>query len=278
MTIRPAFRQDIQPGQSGRDVKAVKIAYRRMGFEGAGAMVMNNRAGPAFVHVTRRFQFHHGVLVDGVYGRVTHDKLAGLARDGRRAFSPYAAMLYRTAKIRVLPPPPEPNLGTTAAALKLMHYYAAGKLRDDSGRDHEQIRRASLGEAVWSQAGVWVHLDRRILDALLYLIEQGHTVGTFAICSDHHFDSMLGHAGGHAVDISSFDGVSIAAHNARAKTLTAAKLLHGFKAPLNPWQEISGGYGYILDSEIMAETIPSPGFYGGVTMREHTNHIHLGYE
>jgi hypothetical protein len=265
-----AYRQPIRPGQVGRDVKAVKLAYRKLGVPDSGRMALSKRAGPAFVHVTKTFQRHQNLKADGIYGKATHEKLAP-------HFTPYMVWLYRTAKIRTPQPPPVPNLDAQAAAKKLLDYHAQGKYRADNSGDLRDIQATAAGKAVWSQGGYWVHIDRRVFDVLLWLIEADHTVGTFAICSDHHYDGPHGHAGGLAVDVSFFDGVEVASSRARTKTLELAKLLHNAPDPLHPWQLICGGSGYVIVPEIEALTIPSPGFYGSATMRQHTNHVHCGF-
>jgi hypothetical protein len=83
------------------------------------------------------------------------------------------------------------------------------------------------------------------------------TIGTFAICSDHHDDGPHGHAGGHAVGISTIDGHSIASPSARAVVMQADKELHNAGA-LVPRQLITGGVGNMIDQTIESLTIPSP--------------------
>jgi hypothetical protein len=275
-----AFRQIIRPGQHGRDVRAVKLAYRRIGSDGSGAMSLSGRAGPAFVRATRIFQRDHGLHGDGIYGKATHEKLAATRTpSGHPAFSAFASLLYRSAPIRHPPIPPAPAGTTAELARRILAYHADGKYRDDSGRTLAQIEATAAGKPVWSPEGRWIHLDRRIFDAVVWLIESGYApVGAFAICSDHHFDSPLGHAGGHAIDLSTVSGVSVDSSKGRSTTLAAAEALHTKRpASLAPWQLICDGYGGIHDPAISAETIPSAAFYGPVTMSEHRNHIHLGY-
>jgi peptidoglycan hydrolase-like protein with peptidoglycan-binding domain len=269
------FRQLIRPGQSGSDVKAVKLAYRRMGIQGAGAMQLNKRAGPAFVHTTKAFQKNHGLKVDGIYGKSTHEKLVRMRRDDKAAFSSWAAMLYRTAAIRQPKVPPVTDMTAAQAAKYLLN---SSKYHSDNYGDHLDLVRTSQGLAVWSQAGRWVHIDKRVLQALVFIIEKGYSIGTFALCSDHHYDGPHGHSGGHSVDISSINGTSVSSSAARTHTLELAKLIrYGMPATLKPWQQICDGYGYMHSSEISACTVPGSWFYGYTVMREHRNHIHLGY-
>jgi hypothetical protein len=141
-----------------------------------------------------------------------------------------------------------------------------------------QIDAAASGRAVWSQAGHWVFLDKRMLQALVELVERGFHIGCFAMCSDHPYDGPHGHAGGMAVDISSVNGVSVSSPGGRGPTLNlATHLHHHMPATLHPWQLICDGYGYMHDSAISALTLPGATFYGYATMRAHRNHVHLGY-
>jgi hypothetical protein len=174
----------IRPGMTGSDVKAVKLAYKRMGVQGAGSMTTTDRAGPAFVHTTRSFQHNHGIKVDGIYGKTTHAKLRGMKRGGKPAFSTWAKLLFRRGQ-RKRNPTPQPistNMSAQAAARALKDFHAQGKFHDDSGRTMAQINAAAEGKAVWSQAGHWVFLDKRMLEALVELVEKGFHVGCFAMC------------------------------------------------------------------------------------------------
>src|SRR5947209_20563031 len=96
---------------------------------------------------------------------------------------------------------------------------------------------------------------------LLHLIVNGHSIGTFAICSDHSNDGAHGHAGGFAVDISTIDGHSIASPSARAAVLQLDKELHNAGA-LVPRQLITGGVGKVIDVTNDRVTLPNPGCYG----------------
>lgn len=277
--MTPAYRQDILPGQSGSDVKAVKLAYRKLGVNGSGTLALTKHAGPAFVQVTRTFQLHHRVKSTGVYDEATHAKLTAAVK-----WTSYMIYLYRKAKLRVLPPPPPVNLNSQAAAKKLVTAYSTGHYHDfHYGSDIAQLRRAAAGEAVWSQGGYWVHFDHRILDLLVWIIEGGHRIGTFALCSDHHFDGPHGHGGGFAADLCWFDGVSVNSGSAHAKTLELAKLVRSAPGALHidlsgdNGQLICDGYGGMHSSDISALTIPGVGFYGYETMAQHRDHVHAGY-
>jgi hypothetical protein len=117
------------------------------------------------------------------------------------------------------------------------------------------------------------------LQLLVWLIKDKHfKIGTYAICTDHHYDGPHGHSGGKAVDISSVNGTAVSSPGGKQTTLELAKVLHsGTPSVLHPWQLICDGYGYQHDPAISACTIPSPGFYGYTTMSQHRNHVHVGY-
>lgn len=262
------YRQLIRPGQSGRDVRAVKNAMIRMHVAGSGGLAKTKNAGDAFVHCIKVVQRNHGFKVDGIYGPHTHKVIA-------KHFSPYDRWLYRTARKRKPPIPPLPPGTSQVLAKRLLQYHKEGKYRDDSGTQLRQIELTAQGKPVWSPAGRYVYIDNNVIQSIVWLIENNFRIGTYAMCSDHGYDGMLGHAGGHAVDISSINGMSIAAHNltAREFTLKVAKLLnqHG-----HVWQLICDGYGYVHDGAIADCTVPNAAYYGS-EMANHRNHIHAGF-
>jgi hypothetical protein len=264
------FKQLILPGDVGPDVHAVKDTLKRMGVMGSGAMSMSTKAGPAFVSTVRTAQLNGGILVDGKYGKDTHGLIAP-------HFSHDDEVEYQTATIRTHEPPPLPAGNAAAAAKKLLQLQAEGKYHADNPLDLGDIQATAQGQAVHSQHGGLVHIDARVMKVIVRLIGLGHTIGTFAICSDHHDDGPHGHAGGMAVDISTIDGHSVASASARALVLQVDHQLHNAGALL-PRQLISGGVGNVRDMEISALSIPgADSFFGAATMAEHCNHIHVGY-
>ena len=263
-----AFRQLILPGDVGSDVLAVKHTLQRMAVEGSEAITMNNRAGPAYVAALRHAQAHAGLTVDGKYGRDTHAIIAP-------HFTPVDEGLYQRAAIR-RPQPPAVAGDAAANAGKLLQFQAQGKYHADNPGDLNDIETTAAGRAVHNRSGKLIHIDPRVMQVLVHLIGNGHTIGTSAICSDHHDDGPHGHAGGFAVDISSIDGHSIASLSARAAVIQLDKELHNAGA-LVPRQLITGGVGNVIDETIEGFTIPDPGFYGAKTMKQHTNHVHVGY-
>lgn len=161
------------------------------------------------------------------------------------------------------------------AASLLLPYIAAGKLTD-----HPDIRTAAAGQQVTNPDGVKVTMDARVFSLLLTLLQTGYTLGISALCSDHKSpDAMTGHHGGHAVDISTIDGVSVVTDSALAKqnTLNLLRSIRLLPDALAVRQLISGGYGGHADTDCRALCIPSAPFFGLPTLAQHENHVHAGY-
>jgi hypothetical protein len=267
------YKQVIREGMNGRDVLAVKLGMRAMHAPDGGSLIIRGaqkkHAGHSFTKCVMWVQKNHNMHQDGIYGPKTHEIVAP-------HFSLYAKWLYRTSTKRVHKHPPVPSTAV-AAAKRLVELHNAGKLRDDNGRTFAQIVATAAGKGVWSPMGRYVHLNPKTLEALCYLIDvKGHKLGLYAICSDHPYDSPLGHAGGDAVDVSSIDGITVNSSSVGPHLHKALKDLHA-AGHLVPWQLISGGFAYHADSECLSLTIPSAGFYGSVTMHEHENHMHVGH-
>jgi hypothetical protein len=264
-----AFKQLILLGDVGSDVLAVKHTLRRMAIKGNEKIRMNNTAGRAFVATLRNAQAQGHITVDGKYGQQTHTLIAP-------RFTPGDEALYRQAAIR------RPGMslvsGDAAAnARKLLQFQARGKYHADNPGDLSDIQATAEGRAVRSKHhGQMVHIDARVMQVLVHLIDLGHTIGTFAICSDHHDDTLRGHAGGLAVDISTIDGHPVNSSSARAVVIQVDKELRNAGA-LRPRQLITGGVGNKIDQTIKALTLPNPDFYDSQTLQAHTTHIHVGY-
>lgn len=267
------FKQLIRPGQSGSDVTAVKRALVKMHVAGSGSLNIDNFAGTAFVACIKTVQRNHHLKSDGIYGAATHTIIAP-------NFDLHGVVLYKSAAIRNPPLPPFPIGTAQANARKLLEYHSSGQYTSDNPGDLPDIQRTANGQAVWSQGGYWVHVDDRVFQVLVWLIEAGHKIGTYAICSDHSNDGPHGHAGGFAVDIDRIDGISVAVptEECKANVLEIANLLHATPSGLAARQLICGGYGNIRDSGISAFCIPAAdSFYGSVTMSQHCNHLHVGF-
>src|SRR5215468_7473542 len=185
------FKQPILPGDTGSDVEAVKNTLRRLGVKGSGSMNMSDRAGPAFVAALKIAQRRFEVQTDGRYGKESHGVIAP-------HFDANDEALYKKAVMRKHTPPPAPAGDAAASAKQLLELQAQGKYHADNFGDLADIQAAAAGRAVHSQSGQLVHIDARVFQILIHLIGLGHRIGTFAICSDHDFDSANGHSGGKA--------------------------------------------------------------------------------
>lgn len=267
------FRQIIKPGQSGSDITAVKRALRKMNTPGCGTMDTSDYAGAAYRLVLQKCQRMHDLPADGIYGQKAHAVIAP-------HFDKYGVQLYEKAKIRQPPIPPVPPGNAAENAKKLLGFHQMGKYVSRNPGDLVDIQKTANGQSVWSQGGYWTHMDNRVMQLLVWLIEQGHKIGTYALCSDHHNDGPHGHSGGLAVDIEWIDGVAIGypSYACRANVIKIDQLLHKAPGSLKARQLITGGYGNFRDTQISGFSIPSAdSFYGSGTMAQHCNHIHVGF-
>jgi len=248
---------------TGRDVKAVKIALAHAGY-GAKLVLKTRRFGRTMFKRLKQFQAASHLTADGIYGPTTHKALTP-------QFTGYARWLYGSQKI-----PPAVPVSAQAAAKLLLELHAQGKYRDDRGTELAQIQATALGQTVTNAAGEHIHIHAQVMQVLVWLIDvKGFTIGTFALCSDHGFDSENGHAGGRAVDVSSINGNTINAASVRQDLLS---VLHALQSgPWRPWQLISAGYAGHEDPACLALCIPHEPFYGEPTLSQHTNHIHIGF-
>ena len=90
MSVTP-YRQPIVPHDRGMDVLATHRALYVMGHKDVNRT--SNKAGPDWEHAVRSVQHNHGLRVDGIYGRATHNIAA-------QHFDKYSVWLYTHAKIR----------------------------------------------------------------------------------------------------------------------------------------------------------------------------------
>lgn len=262
MAIAP-LKRVLRKGAKGLDVAAVHIGLRRAGHPVKLGRYYTQHVSDQMKHFQHSVQLH----ADGVYGAETHAHLWP-------HFNRYARHLYRLASADT----DVRKLSRVQAAQKLEHYYAEHRYTPDRIEDLWQIRATAEGKSVRNWLGQYVYLDAKVLQALCFLIEHHQRIGTYALCSDHFFDGYHGHGGGHAVDISQIKGVEVTSSAAKPLVLAVAHTLRsGMPKGLEPWQLICGGYANKFDPDITALTIPGAWFYGGTTMSQHRNHLHLGY-
>jgi hypothetical protein len=258
-----AFKRTLHVGMSGRDVKGVKIALAHAGY-GYKLALKTRFFGHAMARRLKAFQAASHLTADGIYGPTTHKALAP-------HFTPYATWLYEGQVI-----PPVVPATAQAAARRLLALNAQGKYHDDRGTELAQIQATADGKPVVNAIGEHVYIQAKVMEVLVWLIDvKGFKIGTFALCSDHGFDSENGHAGGRAVDISSINGVAVTDAAVRIQLIN---MLHDLQSgPFRPWQLISGGYANHEDDVCKSLCIPSAAFYGEPTLSQHTNHVHVGF-
>jgi len=175
-------------------------------------------------------------------------------------------------------------------AKKLLDYKKTGQYNCDNPGDCTDLQKMVNGTSLSGSDGCQADkLDPRVLQLLLYLIENGKfKIGTYALCGDHSFDSAKGHSGGFAVDISSINGVSVVTDSTAAKTntLTVDKFLNNsLPSALQLNQQISYGYGNHYDADLAATQQYNGqlcngscvSIYTPTVEAEHENHIHAGY-
>lgn len=257
------FKRTLHVGMSGRDVRGVKIALAHAGY-GSRLVLKTRLFGHTMSVRLKSFQKHSHLTADGIYGPTTHKALAP-------HFTAYARWLYNGQKV----PPAVPGTAASAAN-RLLQLNMEGKYRDDRGTELTQIQATAIGRPVTNAAGQEIHIHAKVMQVLVWLIDvQGFKIGTYALCSDHHFDSENGHAGGRSVDVSSINGVAVTSPSVEADLLRMLRALQS--GPFRPWQLISGGYANREVSTCKALCIPSSAFYGEPTLSEHTNHVHVGF-
>lgn len=267
-----AYRQPIWPGDQGSDVKAVKRSMVAMKVPDYEQLKLDNVAGGTFVRVLNGVLRSNHLPQDGKYGPKAHAIFAP-------HFDLYGVSLYKKAQIRDHSPQPDiAHESAQQAAKQLLDLAREGRYRADNPGDMTDIERTAAGLTVWSRGGRWIRMDARPLQVLVWLIKtHNYRLGTFALCSDHHFDGWHGHSGGFAVDISSINGISISGAGAHEMTRAVANVLRNAPSPFRPRQLITAGSGYVYYQDCLNLCLPSAGYYDQDTLAGHRNHIHVGY-
>jgi len=173
-------------------------------------------------------------------------------------------------------------------AQKILDYQKTGQYQCDNSGDCTDLLKIVNGQSLAGSDGCQAQtLDSRVLKLLLYTIENGFKIGTYALCGDHSFDSSGGHSGGFAVDISSVNGVALNQDTASAGTegTKLDQFLNNLPSALKLNQQISYGYGehyykpmadlQQANGQLCLNTCVS--FYTQAVEDVHTNHIHAGY-
>src|SRR5579862_2342650 len=181
--------------------------------------------------------------------------------------------------------------GTDAQlAQKLLNYQSTGQYHCDNSGDCVDLQKMVKGQSLAGSSGCMVQsLDPRVLQMLLYLIEVGNfKIGTFAMFGDHGFDSLSGHSGGLAVDISTVNGASLGVPvpQAGVEGTKLDQFLNNLPVAIQLDQQISYGYGgqYYKPMADLQQfngslcTSACVSDYGASIEQQHTNHIHAGFK
>jgi len=197
-----------------------------------------------------------------------------------------------TAADKPADPIPNPQGSGQATAKTLVQYGKLGKLTSARGsvRSHPDIDAMARDGFTHNINGDKIAVDARVLNVILWILQQGHTLNIGAMCRDHSMKTtqgnLSGHPAGEAVDLSAYDGYYIDQDTAKGKstTIKLGRLLRTAVDPLYPTQLISGGYGNHLDNDCQSLCIPYASYYWDHTssnplhvLQEHTDHIHVGY-
>lgn len=175
---------------------------------------------------------------------------------------------------------PDPDSGGTPTgssaqvASRILDYWEKGRYRDDNGQQLAQLKKIARGQKLLSQCGSRVEMDSRVLSFLLWLLDKGIMVGTFALVEDHKCNNGQ-HPKGQAVDISSLGEnlrwYALNTPNPVAKRLAmdVMREARGFGA----WDLICNGIGQ-NDRAIQALQIDNGKTRGGVWETNHIDHMH----
>ena len=251
-----AYKQAILPGDSGSDVEAVKNTLRRLGIKGSGAMNMSDRAGPAFVTALKVAQRRFEVPVDGEV-RQGHARVSVAPH-----FDSADEALYQKARAPQAAASAGPVRRRGGRGEAAARAAGAGEVPRRQPRRSVRHQAAAAGHAVHSPSGQMVHIDARVLQVIIHLIGLGHTIGTYAICSDHHDDGPHGTPGAGPSTSRPSTGTPSRRASSRAQVLAIDKALH-HAGPLKPRQLITGGCGNVRDAADLGALHSGRGlFYG----------------
>lgn len=164
--------------------------------------------------------------------------------------------------------------GARQVAARILEYHKNGRYRDDNGQQLKQLEKVAAGRKLLSQCGYSVHMDARVLSFILWLLDNGIMVGTFAFVEDHRCNDGQ-HPKGQAVDISSLGEnlrwypLNVPNENARRLTMQMMRMAREFGC----WDLICNGVGR-LDTGVQALQIDNGKTRAGVWETDHTNHAH----
>lgn len=175
-------------------------------------------------------------------------------------------------------------------ASKLLEYKEEGKYACTNAEDCKDLELMKEGESIDCsknpcqryQACQVNALDKRVLQLLIYLIEKGYKIGTYALCRSHSQTGGV-HDDGLALDISSVNGKSLLDSSSKQDALEVAKTIFELNNELKAKQIITDGVAKRHDPDFTKYNRSRPGAEGasagfdGDTLAGHRDHIHVGY-
>jgi len=176
--------------------------------------------------------------------------------------------------------PQDPDSGGTQTgsaqqvAGRILEYHENGRYHDDNGLQLAQLQKIARGQKLRNQCGVLVQMDSRVLSFILWLLDNGMMVGTFALVEDHSCNDGQ-HPNGQAVDISSL-GENLRWYPLNTPNENATRLLKDamrMAREFGAWDLICNGCGR-NDPQVQALQIDNGKQRGGRWWSDHTNHFH----
>jgi hypothetical protein len=194
------------------------------------------------------------------------------AKDGNTNTDPQATTAGKQGSANVTKGPPNVIAG------KILEYQNKRYFDDHGGDEIAQWRKAASGLKWHACTGKFVSCDPKLAQAVLWILDSGWQIGTFAICEDHGCENPDSqHLIGQAIDISSVGKVNGQRYPVNTYSPAAKELIKEFMVFLRdiaPNQVICNGNGY--DQDDVKALQWSHGQQVSYITTDHTDHVHLG--
>ena len=201
------------------------------------------------------------------------DELQGTknAYDDNTPPDPWATTPGKQGKANVTKGP------VNAIAAKILEYNNK-RYFDDRGTEISQWRKVASGQKWLPCTGRYVSCDPKLAQAVLWIMDSGWQIGTYAICEDHNCDNPDSqHLIGQAIDIDSLGKVGGQRYFVNKSSPIAKQLIMEFMImlrDLNPNQVICNGNGF--EDKDIKNCQWSHGAPAFDITGDHLDHVHLG--
>ena len=129
-------------------------------------------------------------------------------------------------------------------AQRMLKYKDQGKYKCDNAIDCEDLELTAEGKSIANGPCTAQALDKKTLQVMIYIIDSGYKIGTYALCRSHSAGSQ--HSVGKGIDISSINGKNLASdRSSRSLALEVNKLIIEIKGDLAPIQIITANVGSV---------------------------------